>query len=108
MPPQPDTVLESDVRRLLQETPTLSAAAVAVRLNRPRSTIRDVMDRLQGRPAPAPPAGNRNCLRCKVWFYSTGPHHRLCDACRGRSASPYEPDGYSGRGSVTDLLTSRR
>lgn len=110
MPPQPDPDLESAVRTLLRESPGISAAAIAVRLGRARSTVKDVVTRLRGAPAPAPiaPEGNRNCLRCGKRFLSTGPGNRMCDPCRGVSASPYAPDGYTGRGSMTDILTSRR
>lgn len=31
---------------------------------------------------------DRNCLCCGTKFRSTGPGHRLCDACRQRDAGP--------------------
>lgn len=33
----------------------------------------------------------RPCLRCRQPFESSGPGNRLCDPCRGRDVSPFEP-----------------
>jgi hypothetical protein len=38
-----------------------------------------------------PPRVDRNCLCCKRVFPSTGAGNRLCDRCRARDASPFEP-----------------
>ncbi len=35
----------------------------------------------------------RACLRCGRRFKSEGAHNRLCAICRGRSVSPFEPEG---------------
>ena len=34
----------------------------------------------------------RSCLCCGRTFRSAGPHNRLCDPCRGRDVSPFEPN----------------
>lgn len=41
----------------------------------------------------------RECLRCRAVFASTGPGNRMCGNCRSVSASPYEcdPGGDTGR-----------
>lgn len=33
-------------------------------------------------------ASRRPCLRCTQPFLSEGPHHRLCERCRGQSVPP--------------------
>lgn len=33
----------------------------------------------------------RPCLCCRRPFGSEGPHNRLCDPCREKGASPFEP-----------------
>jgi hypothetical protein len=38
----------------------------------------------------------RDCLRCDHAFWSEGPHHRLCQACRqSLAASPSPVEEYS-------------
>ena len=33
----------------------------------------------------------RSCLCCRQSFDSSGPGNRMCDGCRGRNVSPFEP-----------------
>lgn len=33
----------------------------------------------------------RTCLCCRRPFESSGPGNRMCDGCRGRDVSPFEP-----------------
>ena len=53
----------------------------------------DIYDADTGRGAEEPPrqAKVRSCLRCRQPFQSEGPGNRLCDGCRGRNVSPFEP-----------------
>lgn len=34
----------------------------------------------------AQPTELRRCLKCEYWLRSTGPDHRICNACKGEHA----------------------
>lgn len=53
----------------------------------------DIYDADTGRGAGESPRQTkvRPCLRCRQAFQSEGPGNRLCDGCRGRNVSPFEP-----------------
>lgn len=83
----------------------VSIAQFARNLGLPPSTVGGWVRAVRGRKNPLP-APNRNCLRCAAPFFSEGNHNRMCDNCRGATASPFAPNGYSGRGRMSDLLMS--
>lgn len=45
----------------------------------------------------APVVTLRKCLRCRGDVHSTGHGHRMCDPCRERSSSPFEPEHAAGQ-----------
>jgi hypothetical protein len=53
----------------------------------------DISDVDTGRGVEEPPRRTvtRPCLCCRQPFQSEGPGNRLCDGCRGRNVSPFEP-----------------
>ena len=54
------------------------------------SDISDV-DTDRGEEEPPRQIVTRPCLFCRTPFASEGPGNRLCDGCRGRNVSPFEP-----------------
>jgi DnaJ-class molecular chaperone len=44
-----------------------------------------------------PATTTRRCMTCRGEFKFEGPHHRMCNDCRGKAArvSPFAPDMWS-------------
>jgi hypothetical protein len=46
----------------------------------------DRLNEIKAQPAKAAKVRRRKCLCCEAEILSEGPHHRLCNHCRQRSA----------------------
>jgi hypothetical protein len=84
--------------RKLRDVDRLPWQQIADRMGRGNSgtAVRAKYIKLIEEPEPAPTTKPRKCLRCTLTFQSSGPGNRMCDDCRGREASPFEPDAVGG------------